>query len=101
MNYLFLTYVIVAVAGFGGGGVAARNGAVITARDPDNIPYPPNPKCPTCPPLFGALLAVIIWAFGGHGVDLATGVLSASVVGFTIGTAGGTLSNLIVGTRRR
>ena len=95
MDYAILAYLVAAVAGFGGGGVVSRASLVGYTPNPEGD-YPPRKKCPWCPPVFGAILAVILWAVCAAEIEIAGGLLTAGVLGFTAGTAGGTLSNMLV-----
>ena len=94
MDYAILAYLVAAVAGFGGGGVVMSRASLVGYTP--NPEDPPRKRCPFCPPILGAILAVILWAVCGAEIEMAGGLLTAGVLGFTAGTAGGTLSNLLV-----
>jgi Na+/proline symporter len=91
-----MLYLLVVLAGLGGGAVASR--AVLVGYTP-NPEDPPKKKCPFCPPIFGAVLAVIIWLLVGRAAGPAGAVFTASVVSFVMGTAGGAISNIVEGMR--
>ena len=95
-----MLYLIVLLAGFGGGAVASRAALVGYTPNPDDT-RPPRPRCPFCPPLFGAVLAVIIWLLVGREVGPAGGLVTATLVSFVMGTAGGALSGVMDGMRGR
>lgn len=94
-----ILYLLVILAGLGGGAVAAGSSLVGYTPNPDDPR--PRPRCPFCPPLFGGVLAVIIWLLIGRGAEPEGLLVTASVVGFVMGTAGGALSNVVVGLSGR
>jgi len=94
-----MLYLLVILAGFGGGAVASRASLVGYTPNPDDV-RPPW-RCPWCPPVFGGVLAVIIWLLIGREAGPAGTVVTASVVSFIMGTAGGALSNVVEGMRGR
>jgi Na+/proline symporter len=93
-----MLYLLVILAGLGGGAVASRASLVGYTPNPDDTR--PRKKCPFCPPIFGAVLAVIIWLLIGREAGPAGAIVTASVVSFIMGTAGGALSNIIEDVRR-
>lgn len=93
-----ILYLLVILAGLGGGAVAAGSSLVGYKPNPED---PPRPRCPFCPPLFGGVLAVIIWLLIGRGAEPEGLLVTATVVGFVMGTAGGALSNIFVGLSGR
>lgn len=100
MDSALMLLLLAGVAGFGGGGIAggvAAGSAVGYTPDPEKPPRKWPGWCRRCPPFFGAILAVIIWAAIRADVEPAVGVLGASMVGFTAGAAGGILSDMIGG----
>jgi hypothetical protein len=96
-----LLYLVVLLAGLGGGAVASRASLVGYTPNPDDPRPKPWPRCPWCPPVFGGILAVIIWLVIGRDVGPAGALVTASVVGFVMGTAGGAISGVIDGMRGR
>ncbi len=89
-----MLFLVIILAGLGGGAVASRGSLVGYTPNPDDTR--PRPKwCWWCPPVFGAALAVIIWLLVGRDAGPAGGLLTASVVSFVMGTAGGALSGAI------
>jgi Na+/proline symporter len=89
-----MLYLLVILAGFGGGAVASRGSLAGYTPNPDDT-RPPRPRCPWCPPLLGALLAVVIWLLIGRKAGAEGALVTASVVSFIVGTAGGAISDSI------
>lgn len=96
MDYLMLSYVVVGVAGFGGGGLVAAGDSLVGYKPNPDDNYPPKKKCPGCPPILGLLLAEILWLVINPAVEMSVGLLTAGAVGLAAGAAGGTLSNLVM-----
>lgn len=88
-----MLYLVIILAGLGGGAVASRGSLVGYTPNPDDT-RPPR-WCWWCPPVFGAVLAVIIWMLVGREVGPAGTLVTASVVSFVMGTAGGALSGAV------
>lgn len=88
-----IIFLVIILAGLGGGAVASRGSLVGYKPNPDDV-GPPH-GCWWCPPVFGAVLAVIIWLVVAKDVGPAGSLVTASVLSFVMGTAGGALSGMV------
>lgn len=93
MDSAIMVYLVVIVAGIGGAGVVASGGGG-SGYPTDDQPLPR--RCPYCPIIFGAVLAVIIWMLVA-GMAEGPGVLvPALLTGLAAGAAGATVSKMVI-----
>jgi hypothetical protein len=88
MDPMIMHFVLAGVTGFGAG-------ALFSMEPKESSTGKPPKPCPKCPPLLGAVIALVLWALLGAASDRGDPIVASVLTGLGAGLFGGGLSALI------